>query len=314
MALSEDNKVPLRPGLGWNKGLRAWVESASTWLCAAAALVSVLVTFSIVVLLGKETVEFLGRPEVTLVSFLTGTRWAPTFDDAAFGVLPLVCGTLMITIGSALLAVPLGLGVAVYLTEYASPRLRAVLKPTLEVLGGIPTVVYGFFGLYYVTPLLRTFIPGVEVFNALSGSIVVGVMVLPMVCSLCDDALHMVPRGLREGALALGSTRSETVVKVQIPGALSGITAAFVLALSRAIGETMAVTIAAGQQPRLTWDPRVGIETMTAFIVQVSKGDTPAGSTAYLTLFAVGALLFALTMLLNIVATRIIKRFRLRYS
>lgn len=295
-------------------GVRAWGEGLSTLACVLAALLTLVVTVSIVFLLGRETVAFFERPEVTLISFFTGTRWAPTFADAAFGVLPLVCGTLMITVGSALLAVPLGLGVAIYLTEYATPRVRGVLKPILEVLAGIPTVVYGFFGLFYVTPLLRSFIPGVEVFNALSGCIVVGVMILPMVCSLCDDALSMVPRGLREGALALGSTRSETVAKVMLPAALSGIGAAVVLALSRAIGETMAVTVAAGQQPRLTWDPRVGIETMTAYIVQISKGDAPAGSTAYLTLFAVGALLFLMTLGLNIAASRFVKRYRLRYT
>lgn len=314
MASTAGSRKAIRSQLAPMRGVRGWFEGASTLVCVLAALVTLFVTASIVFLLGSETVAFFNRPEVTVVSFLTGTRWAPTFADAAFGVLPLVCGTLIITIGSALLAVPLGLGVAIYLTEYASPRLRSVLKPVLEVLAGIPTVVYGFFGLFYVTPLLRSFIPGVEVFNALSGSIVVGVMILPMVCSLCDDAMSMVPRGLREGALALGATRSETVAKVLVPAALSGIGAAVVLALSRAIGETMAVTVAAGQQPRLTWDPRVGIETMTAYIVQISKGDTPAGSTAYLTLFAVGFLLFLMTLGLNVAAARFVQRFRLRYS
>lgn len=295
-------------------GLGGWLESASTWVCGLAALVSVLTTVAIVAMLGAETVGFFRSPEVSLREFLTGTKWTPTFENPEFGVLPLVAGTLLITVGAAVIALPLGLGVAIYLSEYARPRARSVLKPVLEVLAGVPTVVYGFFGLFYVTPLLRAFIPGVEIFNALSGSIVVGVMILPMVCSLCDDALSMVPRALREGALALGATRSEVVRKVLVPAALSGIAASFVLALSRAVGETMAVTLAAGQQPRLTLDPRLGIQTMTAFIVQTSKGDTPAGSTAYLTLFAVGSLLFVLTLALNLMANWVVSRFRLKYA
>lgn len=314
MAVAVEKRARLAARFARRVGLGPWLEGASTWVCGLAALVSVLTTVGICVMLGVETVGFFRSPEVTVAEFLTGTRWTPTFLNPEFGVLPLVCGTLLVTAGAAILALPLGLGVAVYLAEYASARTRNVLKPILEVLAGIPTVVYGFFGLFYVTPALRSFIPGLEVFNALAGSIVVGVMILPMVCSLCDDALSMVPRGLREGALALGATRSEVVVKVLIPAALSGIAASFVLALSRAVGETMAVTVAAGQQPRLTADPRLGIQTMTAFIVQTSKGDTPAGSTAYLTLFAVGALLFVLTLALNLGATWIVSRFRLKYA
>ena len=207
-----------------------------------------------------------------------------------FGVLPLVCGTLLIVVGTALFALPVGMATAIYLSEYAPSRLRSILKPFLEVLAGIPTVVYGYFALTFITPMLRSVLPDVQIFNAVSAAIVVGIMVLPMVASLCDDTLRAVPDSLRQGAYAVGATPFEVNMGVVVPSALSGIMASFVLALSRAIGETMAVTLAAGATPRMTADPFVAIQTMTAYIVQVSLGDTPAGEIGYQTIFAVSAL------------------------
>jgi len=278
-------------------------------ICFLCAILSVLTTFGIIYVLGRETIMFFREPGVTFSEFFTGREWSPTFKDAKFGILPLLRGTFLITAGSALIALPLGLASAVFLSEYASPRTRSILKPVLELLAGVPTVVYGFFALFHVTPLLRSIFPSVEVFNAASGCIVVGIMILPLVTSLCDDALTAVPRSLREGGLAMGSTSFEMIRRIVIPAGLSGIMASFILAVSRAVGETMAVTLAAGQTPKLTLNPAESIQTMTAYIVQISKGDTPAGSTAYLTLFAVGATLFVLTMGLNIMARRIVKKY-----
>lgn len=284
-------------------------EAVYKGLCFLCAFISVITTFGIIFVLGKETIVFFQQPGVSVVDFFTGTEWSPTFKDAKFGILPLLSGTLMITIGSALIALPIGLASAIFLSEYASPRLRNILKPSLELLAGVPTVVYGFFALFHVTPLLRSLFPSVEVFNAASGAIVVGIMILPLVTSLCDDALTAVPRSLREGGLAMGSTSYEVTRRIVVPAALSGVMAAFILAISRAIGETMAVTLAAGQTPKLTLNPGESIQTMTAYIVQISKGDTPAGSTAYLTLFAVGATLFVMTMGLNIIARKIVRKY-----
>ncbi|MFN8138214.1 MAG: phosphate ABC transporter permease subunit PstC [Fimbriimonadales bacterium] len=280
-----------------------------TFLCA---FVAVLTTAGIIGVLARETILFFTK--VSPVEFFTGTKWSPTFADPKFGVLPLVSGTVLITVGAGLLAVPLGLLSAIFLSEYARPRVQKVLKPALELLAGIPTVVYGYFALFVVTPFLRKIVPNLEVFNALSGAIVVGIMILPLVSSLCEDALAAVPRSLRDAGYALGSTKAEVTCKITVPAALSGIMAAVVLALSRAIGETMAVSLAAGQTPNLTLDPRQTIETMTAFIVQVSKGDTPAGSTAYQTIFAVGATLFVTTTVLNLLARRLVRKFRMVYA
>jgi phosphate transport system permease protein len=252
--------------------------------------------------------------EVSLVDFLLGTRWAPLLDPRSFGVLPLVAGTMMIVLGSSVVAIPLGLASGIYLSEYAGERARAVLKPLLEVLAGIPTVVYGYFALTFVTPILQSVLPQTRIFNAASASIVVGIMILPMVASLCDDALLAVPDELRQGAYALGATPMEVSLRVVVPAALSGVLASFVLAVSRAIGETMAVTLAAGLTPKLTWNFLDSIETMTAYIVQVSMGDTPAGTVEYKTLFAVALLLFAITLLLNIVGHRVMRRFREEYE
>jgi len=295
-----------RPGPG------LFLETAIRWLCFAAAAVSILTTLGIVFVLVKEAYLFFRQ--VSPLEFFTGTRWAPLFQPRSFGVIPLIVGTLMITVGAGLIAIPIGTLIGLYLSEYASLRVRAVVKPALEILAGIPTVVYGYFGVFFVTPLLRVFFPSVEVFNAASGAIVVGIMILPLVSSLCEDALSAVPRSLREGAYALGATKFEVGWRTVFPAALSGIMASFVLALSRAIGETMAVTLAAGMSPKLTFNPAESIQTMTAYIVQISRGDTPAGTVEYQTIFAVGVTLFAFTMAMNIVAIRLVKRFRQVYS
>ncbi len=259
--------------------------------CAAA---STLVTLGVVVVLLRESLGFFA--EVSVVDFLTDTRWEPMFQEQHFGVLPLLSGSLMVAGGAALLALPVGLLTAIFLSEYANPRLRRILKPILEILAGIPTVVYGYFALTFVTPALRIVFPGTEIFNAASASIVVGIMIIPMVSSLSEDALRAVPASLREGAYGLGATKLEVSTRVVVPAALSGIVASFILAISRAIGETMAVTIAAGNMPNLTLNPLESIQTMTAYIVQASLGDTPQGTLAYQTLFAVGMTLFLITL------------------
>jgi phosphate transport system permease protein len=303
--------VPPRKLLG-RPSIRGRKEQAILLLTLACAMVSVLTTLGIIGVLARETILFFSK--VSPAEFFTGTDWSPTYANPKFGILPLVAGTLMITVGSAIIAVPFGLLVAIYLSEYSATKVRRILKPTLEMLAGIPTVVYGYFALITITPLLRKFIPDVQIFNAASGAIVVGIMILPLVSSLCEDALSAVPKSLRDGGYALGSTKYEVTTKITVPAALSGIMAAIVLAVSRAIGETMAVSLAAGQTPKLTLDPRQSIETMTAYIVQISRGDTPEGSTAFQTIFAVGATLFVATMLLNILARKLVRRFRQVYA
>lgn len=287
-------------------------ERAIERLLLACALVSVVTTIGIIVVLAAETVEFLKVAPIT--EFLFGTEWTPLFADQKFGVLPLVAGTLLVSAIAIVVALPMGLLSAIYLSEYASPRVRRVVKPILEVLAGVPTVVYGYFALLFVTPLLQRLVPGLAGFNALSPGIVMGIMILPLISSLSEDAMRGVPVNLRAGAYALGATRMQASLTVVVPAAFSGITAAFILAVSRAIGETMIVAIAAGQQPRLTLDPRVPIETMTAYIVQVSLGDTPAGTLEYRTIFAVGSLLFIGTFLLNLASTWLRQRYREEYS
>ena len=279
------------------------------FLCAAF---SILVTAGIVFVLLWETTAFLR--EVPLSNFLFGTVWTPLFFDKQFGVLPLVTGTLLASAIAMVVALPAGLLIAIYLSEYATRQVRRVVRPTLEILAGVPTVVYGYFALQFVTPLLQSIVPGLAGFNALSPGIVMGIMILPLVSSLSEDALRSVPNGLREGAYALGATRMQTSLGVVVPAAFSGISAAVVLAASRAIGETMIVAIAAGQQPRLTLDPRVPVETMTAYIVQVSLGDTPAGTLEYRTIFAVGMLLFISTFVLNLISNWLRERFREEYA
>ncbi len=281
-------------------------------ILALSALLAVLTTLAIILVLGAETFHFFRQ--VSLHEFLTGIRWEPLLDPKSFGILPLLAGTMLIVIGSGIIAIPVGLITAIYLSEYASDRIRNIVKPVLEILAGIPTVVYGYFALTFVTPIIRTVLPSMQVFNALSAAIVVGIMILPMVVSLCDDALRSVPTALRQGGYALGTTTFEVAFGVVVPSALSGIMASFVLALSRAFGETMAVTLAAGATPNLTWNPLESIQTMTAYIVQVSLGDTPAGGIEYQTIFAVGTLLFVVTLGMNIIANHIMNRFREEYE
>jgi len=287
-------------------------EDVVKGVLAVCALISVLTTLGIVLALFQPAFEFFG--EVSLVDFLTGREWAPLFEPQHFGVLPLVGGTLLVTAIAALVAMPFGLGSAIYLSEYASPRVRNVLKPLLEVLAGIPTVVFGYFALTFVTPLLRDLGLQVEIFNALSAGLVMGVMLIPTIASLSEDAMGAVPRALREGAYALGSTRLQVSTRVVVPAAVSGIVASFVLGLSRAIGETMIVLIAAGQQANLTFDPREAVATMTAFIAATGAGDVPTGSVEYKTIFAVGATLFVMTFVMNIVSIRLVRRYQEVYE
>jgi phosphate transport system permease protein len=287
-------------------------EFVIEWGLFLCALLSIGTTIGIIVVLTVETGAFLR--EVSIVEFLTGTEWTPLFAIPRFGVLPLVVGTTLVSLIAMIVALPMGLLSAIYLSEYASPGVRRVVKPVLEVLAGIPTVVYGYFALLFVTPLLQGFVPSLSGFNALSPGIVMGIMILPLVSSLAEDAMRGVPRGLREGSYALGATKMQTSLRVVVPAAFSGITAAFILAVSRAVGETMIVAIAAGQQPRLTWDPTVPVETMTAYIVQISLGDTPQGTLEYRTIFAVGMLLFIGTFGLNLVSVWLRERFREEYA
>lgn len=264
---------------------------------AACALVTILTTAGIIGVLLVEAVSFFS--EVSIVDFLTDTQWTPLFAQKSYGILPLLSGTFLTAAIAIAVALPVGLTVAVYLNEYAAPRLRKIVKPLLEILAVVPTVVYGFFALMIVTPFLKTFIPGLSGFNALSPGIVMGIMIIPFVSSLSEDALSSVPNSLRQASFGMGSTRFQTAFRVMVPAASSGIIVSAILAVSRAIGETMIVAIAAGQQPRLTVDPTVPIETITAYIVQVSMGDVPYGTLAYKTIFAAGITLFVFTFLLN---------------
>lgn len=275
------------------------------------AIISIFTTIGIVAILIFESIGFFR--EVPLFDFITGTEWTPLFSDPKFGVLPLITGTLLITVIASIVAIPVGLGSAIYLSEYAPARVRNILKPVLEILAGIPTIVYGFFALTFVTPILQFLIPQTEIFNALSAGIVVGIMIIPIISSMSEDAMVAVPNSLRNGAYALGATRFEVAVKIVVPAALSGIVASFVLGLSRAIGETMIVTLAAGNLAHLSFNPLESIQTLTAYIVAVSSGDTQHGSVEYLTIYAVGITLFVMTLAMNILAGYISKKFREEY-
>jgi phosphate transport system permease protein len=297
------------------RGRTRYGERVIVGLLAACALVSVVTTIGIVISLIPPTLEFF--EEVDPWSFLTGTDWAPLFTPARFGVLPIVVGTIVTTICALVVAIPFGLGTAVYLNEYARRRVRNIVKPTIEVLAGIPTVVYGYFAVKFVSPYVQDWWPFGEqpgVFNALSAGLVMGIMILPTVASLSEDALAAVPRGLREGAYALGSSRYEVATRVSIPAALSGIVAAFVLSVSRAVGETMIVLVAAGGTPNLAFNPGEAMQTMAAFIAAAGTGDLPQGSTGYKTIFAVGALLFVATFIMNMISIRFVRRYREVYE
>jgi phosphate transport system permease protein len=277
-----------------------------------AAAVSVLTTLGIVLSLLLPAIDFFR--EVSIWDFLTGTTWSPLFLDAQFGVLPLVNGTLMVSFLSTLVGFPLGLGVAIYLSEYASRRLSGVLKPVLEILAAIPTVVLGYFALTFVTPLLRDVGIQVEIFNVLAASLVLGIMLIPTIASLSEDAMAAVPSDLRDGGYALGADKLQVSTRIVVPAAISGIIAAFVLGFSRAVGETMIVLIAGGQLAQISGDPREPIETMTAFIGATGNGDVPTGSIEYKTIFAVGLTLFVMTLALNLFSIRLVRKFREVYE
>lgn len=280
------------------------------FLFACSAL-TLLTTVGIILVLLFETIGFF--KDVSLIEFLTDTEWTPLFSNKRFGIMPLLAGTFLVTLISLMVAVPLGLVIAVYLSEYAPRWFREIVKPVLEILAAIPTVVYGYFALVYVTPLLQSMFPEIGGFNALSPGIVMGIMILPLISSLSEDALYAVPKSLREGSFGMGATKLQTVRHVLIPAAFSGISVSIVLALSRAIGETMIVAIAAGQQPRLTANPLVPIETATTYIVQVTMGDVPYDSLEYKTIFAVGMTLFVITLLLNNISFWLKKRYTQAY-
>ncbi len=287
-------------------------ERAIKWLLTLSGLITILTTLAIIWVLFSESFSFFR--EVSLWSFLTDTEWTPLFTNKHYGILPLLSGTFLTTLIAVLTAAPLGLVIAIYLSEYAPKGFRKGIKPALELLAAVPTVVYGFFALTVVTPFLQSFIPGVDSFNALSAGLVMGIMIIPMISSLSEDALYAVPKSLREASYGMGATRFQTVFKVTVPAASSGIIVSIILAIARAVGETMVVAIAAGQQPTLTLDPRKSIETITAYIVQVSLGDVQHGSIEYRTIFAAGITLFLFTFVLNTLGYRIKKRYQEKYA
>ncbi|MGA1262503.1 MAG: phosphate ABC transporter permease subunit PstC [Prochlorothrix sp.] len=308
------NPRPTDLGLLWqpNRTLHKRVEKTVQTVFASFALISVATTIGIVAALMYETVEFF--KEVPLWDFLTQTRWTPLFGSAQFGIMVLISATFRTSAISMLVAVPLGMLAAICLSEYASPRLRGILKPLLEILAGIPTVVFGYFALLFLTPLLQNFIPPLQGFNSLSAGLVLGIAITPLVASLSEDAIYAVPQSLRDGSYALGATKRETIISVVLPAALSGIVSSLILATSRAIGETMIVTLAAGQTANLGLNPFVPVMTMTAFIVEVSKGDVEVASIGFKTLFAVGMTLFIITLVLNIFSFWFVRRFREKYE
>ncbi|MGH8775003.1 MAG: phosphate ABC transporter permease subunit PstC [Jiangellaceae bacterium] len=303
-------------GVSLRRSQPRYGERAIEAVLFVAASISVLTTIGIVVAIVGPTVEFFREPAISAWDFITGTEWTALFGEAQreFGVLPLVTATLTTTVIALLVAIPLGLGAAIYLSEYASPRARKVFKPILEVLAGIPTVVYGFFALTFVTPELLRPLLGVPTFNMLSAGLVMGVMIIPTVASLSEDAMSAVPQALRDGAYGLGSTKMQVATRVVVPAAISGIIAAFVLGLSRAVGETMIVALAAGNQARFTLNPLEGAQTMTGYIAQAASGDQPTGSLGYESLFAVAALLFAITVLMNVISIRLVRKYREVYE
>jgi phosphate transport system permease protein len=313
-ALNKGNAVNVREMIDEKKRKRNItnvLEKVMPKLLLAIATISILTTVGILFTLLTETVEFFRR--VPFIDFFTGTVLKPLSQNPEFGVLPLLTGTIISSLIAMLVAIPIGLMTAIYLSEYASDKVRRTLKPMLEILAGIPTIVYGYFAFTFVTPILREFIPGLQATNILSPGIVMGIMIIPMVASLSEDAMSSVPNSMREGALALGSTKLEVTGKVIIPAAMSGIVASFVLGISRAIGETMIVTIASGSSKNFTFDITQSMQTMTAYIVEVTGGDAPAGSTIYYSLYAVAMTLFIFTFIMNLLARYISRRFREEY-
>ncbi len=291
------------------------LESFVKFFIKFSAFAAILISIAIVFTLLTEAINFFQDPEVTIREYFTATRWTPTFKNPVYGVLPLISSTLYIAIIACIISFPLGLFSAIYLSEFATRNTRKVIKPIMEILAGVPTVVFGYFALNWITPnIVQRFIPGSGVFNAISAGIAVGIMIIPTIASISDDALNAVPKSLRMGSLALGSTRRITALKIMLPAALSGIIASFILGFSRAIGETMIVTIAGGQYPELNLDPRKAMYTITSSIVNVSLGDTPHGTTAYNALFALGITLFIMTFVLNIFSDYIARKYRKEYE
>lgn len=298
------------PQFAWRR--KRPVEALIRLGLRACALLSILISLGIVYVLLRESIPFFA--EIGVGEFLFGTQWAPLLEPRSFGVLPLIFGTLLVGGIAGCLVIPIGTMAAAYLSEYASRRARRWLKPSLEILAGIPTVVYGYFALVFVTPVIRFFLPETEVFNALSAGLVVGVMVLPTVASLSDDAMRAVPATLRDAGYGLGATKHEITIGVVLPGAFSGILASYILGISRAVGETMIVSMAAGSTAKITANPLESVQTMTGYVVQVSLGDTPTGTISYQTIFAVGLTLFCMTLVMNLVSQRIRIRFKERYG
>ena len=291
------------------------LESFVKFFIKFSAFAAILISIAIVFTLLTEAINFFQDPEVTIREYFTATRWTPTFKNPVYGVLPLISSTLYIALIACIISFPLGLFSAIYLSEFATRNTRKVIKPIMEILAGVPTVVFGYFALNWITPnIVQRFIPGSGVFNAISAGIAVGIMIIPTIASISDDALNAVPKSLRMGSLALGSTRRITALKIMLPAALSGIIASFILGFSRAIGETMIVTIAGGQYPELNLDPRKAMYTITSSIVNVSLGDTPHGTTAYNALFALGITLFIMTFVLNIFSDYIAREYRKEYE
>jgi len=312
--MKDDNTVQVRELIDQKKQKKSFanlVEKAIPFFLFIITSISIFTTIGIIFTLSTETIEFFKR--VPILDFFTGNTLEPLSQDPSFGVLPLITGTFFSSVIAIIVAAPIGLMSAIYLSEYASDRVKKTIKPLLEVLAGIPTIVYGFFAFTFVTPILREIIPGLEPTNILSPGIVMGIMIIPMIASMSEDAMSSVPNSMREGALGLGATKLEVTTRVVIPAALSGIIASFVLGISRAIGETMIVTIASGSSKNFTFDITQSMQTMTAYIVEVTGGDAPAGSTIYYSLYAVAMTLFVFTLIMNLAARYISRRFREEY-
>jgi phosphate transport system permease protein len=309
-SLTSDNSLP-RIRLGWCIGRRTVGEWIIESLLVLAGVSSIAITVGIVAVLVYESIGFFRH--VSLIEFTTGTQWAPLFDNPHYGILPLVCGTLVTTVVALCVAIPVGSIIAIYLSEYAAHRVRDVLKPVLELLSAVPTVVYGYFALLFVTPVLQRIVPGLPAFNMLGPGLVMGIMIIPYISSLSEDAMHAVPMYIREGSYAMGATRYQTATRVVVPAAFSGIASAYILGISRAVGETMILAVAAGMQPNLTFNPLEPAATITAYIVQVALGDLPHGSIGYQTIFAAGLTLMLITLLFNILGHVLRRRFREAY-
>jgi phosphate transport system permease protein len=312
MITSNDNKIS-QPMINIHRKPRR-TEALIQFFLLLCGLVSIITTISLVVILGREALLFFKLPGVTLGEFLTGTTWLPSIGK--FGVVPLVTATIITSLIAMLVALPFGLSAAIYLSEYATSRIRKIVKPILEILAGVPTVAFGYFALTFMTPLLRIFLgnDNVQIYNMLSAGLVMGIMILPLVCSMSEDALHAVPRSLRDAAYGVGATKFETTIKVVVPAALSGIIAAFILAVSRAIGETMIVAIAAGSGSNFTFNPLKAAETMTGYIARISGGDVAYDTPEYDAIFAIGFLLFIMTLAMNLISRKISSRYREVYE